>query len=249
MGDQRRPELIPELTMSAWLRFGEIRRGLRIARAGRVLEVGAGQGAVGGWLSARVVYTGVEPDDASRAVAEARLSENPGATVLADVADADARPYGMVCAFEVLEHIEDDRKALVEWRQRLEPRGWLLMSVPAHADHFGPSDTYVGHFRRYERAQLRALLDAESFDVVRLRSYGAGLGQLLDFTRNAILRRRPSATTVEERSGGSGRLFQPKSRVWAYANYAIALPFRLVQLPFSRTDTGIGYVVLARLRA
>jgi len=31
-------------------------------------------------------------------------------------------------------------------------------------------------------------------------------------------------------------------------NYFIALPFRVVQLPFASSDIGIGYVVLARRR-
>ena len=59
----------------------------------------------------------------------------------------------------------------------------------------------------------------------------------------------PTATegdTPEERSSGSGRLFQPKGKAAAVAFATVAAPARLVQAPFARTDVGTGYVVLAR---
>jgi hypothetical protein len=65
----------------------------------------------------------------------------------------------------------------------------------------------------------------------------------------AILRRRQASATAEERTAGSGRLFQPQSQARALFNYVAALPFRALQAPFARTDVGIGYIVLARLRA
>ena len=91
-------------------------------------------------------------------------------------------------------------------------------------------------------------LDAEGFDILLWQSYGAGLGHFLDGVRNALLRRRSASSSIEERSAGSGRLFQPHSRARAFFNYLVALPFRALQTPFSRTEVGIGYVVLARLR-
>ena len=235
--------------MTAWLRFGMIRRALDVAHPRRLLEVGAGEGALATWLARRHEYVGIEPDAQSRRVAASRLRAIGRGELLADLVDSDRRAYDVVCAFEVLEHIEDDRQALAAWRARLTPGGFLLLSVPAHANRFGPSDTYVGHFRRYDRTQLRERLEAEGFEVLRWQSYGAGLGQLIDAVRNAILRRRQASATAEERTAGSGRLFQPQSRARAFFNYVVALPFRALQAPFARTNVGIGYVVLARLRA
>jgi SAM-dependent methyltransferase len=240
--------LPPELTMTAWLRFGAVRRSLAIAGPGRVLEIGAGEGALGAWLARRCEYTGIEPDAESRRVATSRLHTLGHGEMYGELVEGDDRSYDTVCAFEVLEHIEDDRQALAAWRAQLVPRGFLLLSVPAHSKRFGLSDTYVGHFRRYDRAQLRERLEAEGFEIVRWRSYGVGLGQLVDAARNAILRRREASTSVEERTAGSGRLFQPRSPAWALFNYVVALPFRVLQAPFAPTDAGIGYVVLARLR-
>jgi SAM-dependent methyltransferase len=237
---------IPRLTMSAWLRFDAIRRGLELADPSRVLEIGAGEGALGGWLAQRYEYVGVEPDARARAVAVARTGGKP--MMRAALEDSDAGGVDLVCAFEVLEHIERDAEALVHWRRRLQPRGWLLISVPAHASRFGASDRYVGHFRRYDRESLRPVLETAGFEIVDWRSYGAGLGHVIERVRNRLLSRR-AATSAAEGTALSGRLFQPRSNVRVWLNYLAALPFRVAQLPFASTDVGIGYVVLARLRA
>ena len=234
--------------MTAWLRFGSIRRALALARPRRVLEIGAGEGGLGAWLASRFDYAGVEPDRTSRAVATGRLLSLGRGEMLEALAANEPHRYDAVCAFEVLEHIQDDGGAVRSWRERLEPRGHLLISVPAHPERFGLSDRYVGHFRRYDRHGLRALLEAEGFEILQWQSYGAGLGHAIDGLRNVFLRGRSEASSTAEGTALSGRLFQPQSRARVWLNYLVALPFRVLQVPFASTDIGIGYVVLARLR-
>jgi SAM-dependent methyltransferase len=165
--------------------------------------------------------------------------------------DLGDQQFDAVCAFEVLEHIADDQKALEQWRDYLRPSGWLLLSVPAHPEDYGAADELVGHYRRYEQSTLTRVLDDAGFEVVRLSSYGAGLGQVLQRARNAVARRVAAARvtdadTPEARSSGSGRFMQPRQKVAALAFAAIAAPGRLVQRPFAATDIGTGYIVLAR---
>jgi SAM-dependent methyltransferase len=234
--------------MSAWLRFGSIRRALAAAQPGNLLEVGAGEGALGAWLAKRFDYVGVEPDESSRIVAIGRLRRIGRGHMLQSFPATGTQLYGAICAFEVLEHIDDDSGALRSWREKLEPRGHLLISVPAHSARFGLSDRYVGHFRRYDRPGLRRLLEAEGFEILQWHSYGAGLGQALDELRTLFLRRRASTPTASEGTALSGRLFQPRSTARVLLNYLVALPFRALQVPFASTDIGIGYVVLARRR-
>ncbi len=86
---------------------------------------------------------------------------------------------------------------------------------------------------------------------MRLSSYGAGLGHVLQAGRNVLSRRllaerSDESETPEARTAGSGRLFQPRKVATAVACAAIALPGRVLQAPFAGTDLGTGYVVLAR---
>jgi cyclopropane fatty-acyl-phospholipid synthase-like methyltransferase len=243
---------LPELTMSGWLRFDAIRRALTTAAPRTVLEFGAGQGALAVWLAARFGYIGVEPDDASRAVAQTRLAKAGSGRVMESADCVDDAAFDLVCAFEVLEHIEDDHAAIESWRTHLCSRGYLLLSVPAHSTRYGLSDEYVGHFRRYDRRDLVLTLEKVGFETVSWETYGAGLGQMIELVRNRVLSHRSATINLvtgnrDSRTAASGRLFQPRSEWRAVANYVAAAPSRAFQVPFRFTDVGIGYVLLARL--
>lgn len=86
-------------------------------------------------------------------------------------------PVDIIYTSNVLEHIQDDLKALVEIRQQLVPRGLLLIYVPAFQFLFSELDTAVGHFRRYNRRSLSKVLDSAGFKVVH-SEYADSLGVL-----------------------------------------------------------------------
>jgi SAM-dependent methyltransferase len=234
----------PPLTLNAWLRYDVVARlWRRIGPVERVYEVGAGRGAVAVRLSRNArEYVAYEPDAASAATAAARLERVGGRAVNGPLTEGSA-DADVVCAFEVLEHIEDDLGALRTWASRIRPGGWLLLSVPAFEERYGPNDVWFGHFRRYEPDLLRERLVAAGLEPVELTTYGWGLGHALEAARNAILRRRTPPDTTEERTAASGRTFQPPDAV-GLATAAVAAPFRLLQR--ARPGHGIGLVALAR---
>ncbi len=243
-------DAVAPLTPNAWLRYDVIQRILPPGITD-VLEVGCGLGALGARLSQRYNYLGVEPDPTSFAVAQRRVSAAGSGEVRNVTLESlgDER-FDLVCAFEVLEHIEDDATALKEWGARLRPGGWLLLSVPAHQRRFGPADEMAGHFRRYDPAAMEALLTSCGFGAIEIRQYGFPLGYLLEAGRNQVGRRRvaaPASGSVAERTAGSGRLLQPSSARLGAAIRLGTAPFRVLQRPF--TNTGTGLVVLARLPA
>ena len=74
-----------------------------------------------------------------------------------------------VICFNVLEHIQDDRTALVRTAQCLRPGGSLFLLSPAHALLFGEVDRAVHHQRRYGKAALARLLGDTGFVVETIR--------------------------------------------------------------------------------
>jgi SAM-dependent methyltransferase len=244
-------DAVAPLMPNTWLRYDAISR-LLPDGVTDVLEIGCGQGAVGARLALRYDdYLGIEPDETSYTVASGRVAavgrgrvKNLMAKELGD------QQFGMVCAFEVLEHLEDDKAALAEFAEKVKPGGWLLLSVPAYQDRFGAWDELVGHFRRYDPAGLTGLLHSAGFEDVEVLHCGAGLGFVLEGIRNAIGRRRlarAADTSIEERTAGSGRLFQPSGRLRGAAIRLGTDPFRLLQRAFPEKGTGL--VVRARRSA
>lgn len=248
MGTQPDISALAPLAPNAWLRY-ELVKDMFPPGISDVLEVGCGQGALGVRLAQRYNYLGVEPDQASWAVASQRISAaGRGEVRNVSVQDLGDDRFDLVCAFEVLEHIDDDAAALKAWAARLRTPGWLLLSVPAHQYRYGPFDELVGHFRRYDPAAMTALLAGCGFAEIQLRQYGFPLGYLLEAGRNLIARRRlasAAATSAAERTAGSGRLLQPSGGPRATAARWGTAPFRVVQRAFPNTGTGL--VVLARL--
>ena len=241
-------ELAP-LAPNAWLRYDLIRRMIQ-SGVQDVLEIGCGMGAVGVRLAAQYRYLGLEPDPESFAVASERVARGGRGEVRnapAESLDPQER-FDLVCAFEVLEHIEDDAGALESWARRVRPGGWLLLSVPAHQRRYGPHDEVAGHFRRYEPAGLAALLEKTGLEEVELREYGMPLGYLLETARNAVGRRRLAAApqaSMEQRTGASARLLQPRGALYGSVARFGTAPFRYLQRGFPHSGTGL--VVRAKL--
>jgi SAM-dependent methyltransferase len=244
------PDAVAPLALNAWLRFDVISR-LLPPDVKDVLEVGCGQGAVGARLAQHYNYLGVEPDASSYDVARQRVAAM-GSGEVRNISvgelDADAR-FDMVCAFEVLEHIEDDEAVLRELTGRLRPGGWVLLSVPAHQRRMGAWDELVGHFRRYDPAAMGALLTRCGFEDIEVRQCGAALGFVLEAGRNVVGKRRlakVSEVSIEERTAGSGRLLQPNGGLKGTAMRYATSPFRMLQRALPNA-TGTGLVARARL--
>lgn len=235
----------PPLTVTAWLRWDIVERLLPISQ-GRALDIGAGAGVVGSFLAERYDYVGVEPDPTSHATAQRRIGDR---AVLHNNAIEEldlTHDFDLVCAFEVLEHIEDDTRALSLWVSHLRPGGWLLVSVPQGRGRFAAGDARVGHFRRYDPADLARKFADAGLENVATTVYGSPWGNFQEAVRRVIFRLRPSAQPITQRTAASGRFLQPPT--WgAFGTRALSIPLRYLQRPFSRNGIGTGLVVLGQL--
>jgi len=243
---------LPPLPPRAALRWDVVRRTVRDLAPATVLEIGCGQGAMGARLAAAVPsYTGVEPDHSSFEVARERIEAAGGVVLKGTHRLAPPGPYDLVCAFEVLEHLEDDACALADWAALVRPGGHLMLSVPAWPERFAPTDVRSGHFRRYSPQGLAELVTVAGFEVPRTTVYAWPLGYALEVVRNRTDERyllqasrdgRPP--DMAELTAASGRVRQPGRRAFGLAVEAATLPFALLQRFAPARGTGL--VSLAR---
>lgn len=80
--------------------------------------------------------------------------------------------FDLICALDILEHVQDDDGALAELARVARPGATLLLSVPLHPDAWTAFDDFVGHCRRYEPAQIQARLAHHGITIERSAVYG-----------------------------------------------------------------------------
>jgi SAM-dependent methyltransferase len=88
-----------------------------------------------------------------------------------DLAFADAA-FDLVCAFDVIEHVPDDRRVFAEMSRVLKDGGVLICSMPLHASQWTEFDDWVGHARRYDPVELVAMMAANELQVERSGAFG-----------------------------------------------------------------------------
>jgi SAM-dependent methyltransferase len=213
----------------------------------RVLEVGCGRGDLGSRLAVIFdCYLGLEPDSQSCARAQANVAGLHNAQVECMQLEqlASGTLFDAVCAFEVLEHMEDDRALLAAMVDHTERGGIVVATVPADPHRFGPYDNYVGHFRRYEPERLMWIFcDAGLRDVLVFR-FGFPLSYAVEYACQTLARCRMrgggAPRAMAERTAASGRFISlPNSAVRLATSMCAPL------LPLQRRFNGRGPQLIA----
>jgi SAM-dependent methyltransferase len=84
---------------------------------------------------------------------------------------ADAT-FELVCALDIIEHVDDDERALGELARVATAGAALLISTPLHAALWTSFDDFVGHKRRYEPGELIAKLARHDLVIERSAVFG-----------------------------------------------------------------------------
>ena len=108
------------------------------------------------------------------APALAKLHERGAEVVLGRITSLPfaAAQFDLVCALDVVEHVDDDEGALAELSRVTQPGGIVLISIPLHPSRWTAFDEFVGHRRRYEPLALLAKLARFELAVERSAVFG-----------------------------------------------------------------------------
>lgn len=81
----------------------------------------------------------------------------------------------LLTCLDVLEHIDDDDRAISEFRRVVAPSGLALFSVPAFPILWGLQDEVSHHHRRYRADGLRAKLTRGGFSPIKISYFNTFL--------------------------------------------------------------------------
>jgi SAM-dependent methyltransferase len=144
---------------------------------GHVMEYGAGAGTISTRLAPLASrLTLVEPSPNLVGILQRRFRDQPQVEVIGEsledhVARLADNGIDTIVLVNVLEHIEDDRRALSHLVRALKPDGKLLVFVPALQVLMSKLDKIHGHFRRYHRNELIAKVRAAGADISACRYF------------------------------------------------------------------------------
>jgi len=142
----------------------------------RVLEIGAGVGTMSAFIADRERVVLSDADAYYLARLRERFAGRPNIAVTAlelPATDAAlvAERFDTIICLNVLEHVEDDGASLAAMRRLLQPRGRLVLLVPALQGIYGTLDEALGHVRRYDRAELAGKFKEAEFRLRHLEYF------------------------------------------------------------------------------
>jgi SAM-dependent methyltransferase len=169
----------------------------------RIVETGCGTGNFTRYLLDREFVIGIDEVEECVERARSNFARHPNVRFeRLDIQDPEfcklksLRPDSIVC-LNVLEHVRDDRLALLCMREILAPCGRAIFLLPAFESLYGPIDRNLGHFRRYSKQSWRELAESVGFRVRHSRYFNS-LGFLGWWVNARILRReRQSESQIE----------------------------------------------------
>lgn len=251
------PELAWVPSPTYILRRAAIIKETRSWPRGRVLEVGCGSGSICYELARNGFdCTGVETSAAAREIAEEILADTSSARVLSEIPEADSYDYLM--SFEVLEHIEDDLEALINWLSYLRPGGKVLISVPAHTHKWDVTDVAAGHYRRYDREDVRQLIESSGLHSIEITTYGFPASSFIALIRGWVrgFQLKSRGLSADKIAHGDAEMtessgIERSAEARLFPLYGSFIGRKLMSLlahaqnPFLKSDLGISFLIKA----
>jgi SAM-dependent methyltransferase len=146
--------------------------GLGLPAGARILDAGCGSGRNMVLLARYGEVTGIELSAASVAVARRRGVGEVLEGSVDELPFAD-HSFDFAVSLDVLEHLDDDRRSLLEMRRVVRPGGQLLVTVPAYPWLWSSHDEVNHHRRRYTRATLLEVAGQAGWEATRTTHFNS----------------------------------------------------------------------------
>jgi SAM-dependent methyltransferase len=147
--------------------------GRHFPNASRILEAGCGAGFVLQGIRRQRPQALLAGCDASlHAIRLARARAGRAQFFQADVRHLPVAPtFDIVIALDVIEHITEDERVLVQLFDTIRPGGGCVLTVPQHQWLWSEVDEFSHHRRRYSRRDLLEKVRRAGFEILRDTSF------------------------------------------------------------------------------
>lgn len=236
-----------------------IREAIASIRPATFVDVGCGRGEASGLLcSLGLTGTGIDFSphsiEACRTSMAAPLASGVFRLVEGDISEIaeDAIPRADVAvSVMVMEHVEDDRSFVTRMKTMVKPGGLVLVCVPGRRDLWCIEDETVGHYRRYDREDLKRVLEQAGLSKVEVWSVAVPVSNVLFGLSNWLIRRAGEASKKTLDKVDQTKLVPIREVPWKTVypswvglilNRVTLYPILLLQRAFYRS--GLGTVML-----
>ena len=143
-----------------------LKRFLKPDRKNKILDVGCGLGETSKKLTIFGQVVGI--DSSPEAIKLAQKNGLKKAVVMnVNNLTFPKNSFNLVTAFDVLEHINDDQKAIKEIFRVLKNRGIFLLTAPSYNWLWSEHDEVLEHKRRYTKSQIEKKLKKAGFVILK----------------------------------------------------------------------------------
>ena len=195
-----------------------------------ILDVGCGTGTTLGYLSPYGRGFGVDIERSALEYTRRRGISRVVQSAASHLAFGDGT-FDLVCALDILEHVDNDAGVLHECYRTCKPGGLMLITVPAHRFLWGRQDEISRHRRRYVASDVRQRVADAGFSIRRLTYFNTLLFPIIAAIR---LFRRWRGSHPEETLRSDFSMTQPgllnDLLATIFAGESLLLPY--LDLPF-----------------
>lgn len=201
-----------------------------------ILDVGCGTGINHSVLSRYGTTVCTDPSGEAVAFSRSRGIEELTQSQL-ETLPFPASTFDLITALDVLEHVDDDMRAMREILRVTKEGGVLLVTVPAYGFLWSEHDEALHHRRRYAASELRNKLTNAGFEVERITYYMSLLFFPILFIRfvQSLTKRSIEAKT--------SHIILPS---WVNSLLIAVLSFERVLLRWMNLPFGVSIVCTAR---